>query len=108
MKKAENQNAVIVSIAGRLFVKDIWQNKWTEPIRFRQYWPTGLYSDEFSYLIGKELEYVGYGRYRTTGNTYSSLLIELECGGQTKPTFIDEEVIKKPKRAKEWRDGAWR
>jgi hypothetical protein len=100
--------ATIIEKNKMLFIQDDWQISYTEPERYRQNWPTGVFSRDYSYIIGKEAIYWQSGLYNIMGTGSGIKQIRLENLGECKAAWVDVEPIKKPKWAKSWSQGQWR
>ncbi|ROR03382.1 hypothetical protein EDC27_0118 [Desulfosoma caldarium] len=95
----------IVERAGRLFMLTDWDSDLGRPVRYRLAWPTGLRAADWGHLIGRRCRYVGEGAVEVEGGVW----LTLEHGAKTHPdpAHCIEEPIRKPRGAREYRDGRW-
>lgn len=91
-----------IEYKGKLVIRDDWESLWSEPIRIRRYWPTGLLAKDFPHFIDKQANPYGTGLYLVNRQ-----YVALEERGETKPVFVENEKIKKPRWAKYYRNGKW-
>lgn len=95
----------IVERDGKLFVLDPWQNNFTQPIKYRTAWPTGLYAKDYPHFIGQKVMSGAGGTYRFADGIY----LRLEYGNETKPDsrHSEERPIPKSPGCHEYRNGRW-
>jgi len=106
LDEAQLSEDKIVDRNGKLYIETGWETSYNEPIEYKSFWPTGISSKEYNFLVGKEVKHLGSGSYSIFGSSSPSK-IELENGGQTKPGFTETRPVKKPKNAVSWRSGKW-
>jgi len=102
------EHSTIVEHDGFIYIEDPWGTMWSEPIKYKCCWPTGLRASQYQHLIGKPCFWDRIG----SDGTYTiegGLKIRLEHSGQTKPDtkYTIEKPIPKPKGYKVWRNGQW-
>jgi len=95
----------VVERDGKLFVLDPWQNHFTQPIKYRYAWPTGLFSKDYPDFVGKLVNCRSDGIYRMPDGR----CFRLEFGGETHPDmkYSEERLIPKPQGCHEYRNGRW-
>jgi len=94
---------------GNLVIVDDWHSDYLKPAQYRQYWPVGVKAKDYQHLIGKEARWypVWPGEYEVTLLHGAICKIALEHGANTRPCFIEERKLKKPRGAKAWQYGKW-
>ena len=97
-------NSEIFEHDGKLFVVDPWQNHFTQPIKYRNAWPTGISATQYPHLIGKRVKHCGGGIVRCVDD---GLRISLEYGEETHCETYEERRIPRPPGKREYRNGRW-
>lgn len=98
--------ALVQEHKGELVIVDDWERAYTRPVSIRYYWPLGVKPDEYQRrYIGEEVQgCAGNGLYQSTRYGY----FVLPDREKTKPVFVEEKPIKKPRWARVWENGDWR
>ena len=89
--------------AKEIVIVDDWQTHFSEPVRYRLFWPTGLPARDFPELVLQPARFYCGGLYRV-GNEY----VELKDGPHTTAVHCEEQPLPKPRWAKTYRNGRWR
>ena len=97
----------VVERDGALYLLTPWEQSWNEPVFYRLFYPTGVKAEAYGNLVGcgalPALCEPGLYRVLTHGHTY----IRMENGGETRPAHKETKKIRKPRGAKEYRNGQW-
>lgn len=102
----ESNVPLLVAKDNYLYVRDPWQCMYTEPKRYRNYWPTGVRLSIFNQdIVGQELQQISLGVYQTMSEF--PIRVELKNLEKTLSEYCDVEDVKKPKNATIWRNGNW-
>lgn len=89
---------------GRLYITTT-DTMFNEPVRYTQFWPTGLRSADYPKWIGKDVSYLGDLLYGLQG--WNSTKIRLSSD---KCEFIEEQAVPIPKTRgldTRWHNGRW-
>jgi len=99
------ETSEIVARDGKLFVLDPWANHFTQPIKYRTAWPTGLSAKDYPNFIGQRVKACAGGTYRFG----DGLMLRLERAGETRPDreYCEERAIPKSPGCHEYRNGRW-
>lgn len=107
MKAAMHETEpIIVEHERKLYILDPWTNHFTQPIKYRTAWPTGLLAADHIELLGQPVQHIGSGIVRVTK---TGVHVRLEHGGETKPDpdACEERRIPQSPGTHEYRNGRW-
>lgn len=93
---------------GELVIIDSWCADYSKPEYYRHYWPTGISAQQWPELVGQPAQSEACGYVYIIGDYYTGRRVSLTDNGSTKAIFVETKPIKKPKWAKEYRDGEWK